>query len=423
MRRGDRTMLRPHALDLEGRGIADAEDRQVFVENLFVGESAEVAIEHLSRGAPVAFGRVVERGDTLPTRREVPCESHYQSSGRCSGCPLMTLSEEAQRLQKVALLAHLSLTVERVEEAPRALGYRMASKRVAFPTRAGLTLGSYIRGSHRWADMAHCLVDHPQIADAARLLVTEARALGLRAWTKREPKGLRAVWLKTDGRAVLVTLVAPPAFQAFATDLAARLPAHIGIAFSSQTEGSNNLRGNKPIVLREPSSLTLEGTEVGPLGFLQPNPEVAHQMYDVLLRDEHGNPLQGSLAFDLYAGAGFTTRRLATNFETVVPCESYAESAAALGVEPSDAVTFLANASSAPEFINANPPRKGLGANVCATLRRLGAPRVHIMACGPKGLARDLADLTPHYRLVELRAFDTLPQTPHVEVIAKLVLA
>ena len=43
------------------------------------------------------------------------------------------------------------------------------------------------------------------------------------------------------------------------------------------------------------------------------------------------------------------------------------------------------------------------------------------MACGPAGLAKDVAALAEGYRLESLHAYDTLPQTPHVEFIAKFV--
>ncbi|MBC7171016.1 MAG: class I SAM-dependent RNA methyltransferase, partial [Polyangiaceae bacterium] len=76
----------------------------------------------------------------------------------------------------------------------------------------------------------------------------------------------------------------------------------------------------------------------------------------------------------------------------------------------------------APDLVVANPPRRGLGAEVTTLLRELAAPRVHIMACGPDGLAADLAALTAGglYRLERLEAFQTLPQTPHVELVAWL---
>jgi len=44
------------------------------------------------------------------------------------------------------------------------------------------------------------------------------------------------------------------------------------------------------------------------------------------------------------------------------------------------------------------------------------------MSCGPAALARDIEALTAGgaYVLRSLRAFDTLPQTPHVELVALL---
>jgi tRNA/tmRNA/rRNA uracil-C5-methylase (TrmA/RlmC/RlmD family) len=45
------------------------------------------------------------------------------------------------------------------------------------------------------------------------------------------------------------------------------------------------------------------------------------------------------------------------------------------------------------------------------------------MSCGPAGLAKDIVALASAYRVESLRAYDTLPQTPHVELIVKLVRA
>ena len=57
----------------------------------------------------------------------------------------------------------------------------------------------------------------------------------------------------------------------------------------------------------------LAGTEVevGPLGFLQPNPRVAELAYRDLVAAPSGAALGGELAYDLYAGAGITTALLA----------------------------------------------------------------------------------------------------------------
>jgi tRNA/tmRNA/rRNA uracil-C5-methylase (TrmA/RlmC/RlmD family) len=121
-----------------------------------------------------------------------------------------------------------------------------------------------------------------------------------------------------------------------------------------------------------------------------------------------------------------TTQLLRERFEEVVACESYPESAAALGIAAQSAQSFcqawLDACRPTPELILANPPRAGLGADVCAALLQLGAPRVQIMSCSAKTLAEDLRRLDARYRLVGLRGYDTLPQTNHVELVAWLVL-
>jgi len=171
--------------------------------------------------------------------------------------------------------------------------------------------------------------------------------------------------------------------------------------------------------------------EVGPLGFLQPNPEVAGLAYLDLVRVPAGGRTRGQLALDLYAGVGVTTALLRKQFERVLPCEAFPESARLLGVEPELAESFLARiltggrtARHTVDLVIANPPRGGLGPTICSQLNRLEAARVHIMSCQPKSLAQDLERLTGSegsYKLLRTRAYDTLPQTPHLEVVAWLI--
>ncbi|MFY0536652.1 hypothetical protein [Nannocystis pusilla] len=119
-----------------------------------------------------------------------------------------------------------------------------------------------------------------------------------------------------------------------------------------------------------------------------------------------------------------TTALLRREFAEVVPCESYPESAAALGVPAEPAEVFLARQHASgriPELVVANPPRGGMGPAVSAALVRMAAPRLQIMSCSADALVRDLAVLQAGgYVLRRLRAYDTLPQTPHLELVAWL---
>ncbi|MEM9864726.1 MAG: hypothetical protein AAF938_24200 [Myxococcota bacterium] len=380
----------------------------------FPGERVEARIDHIGKNA--TFGRALRAIRPLRERREAPCPQHEGRGGPCGGCALMDLGEGAQRAWKARVLReHFRLHVDEVQAPPAFWGYRMSVKRIAFGGPGRMRLGSYRRGTQKPADMAGCRVEHPRVRAAAESIVARFAAHGVGAAHEGKP-GLRATWIRTDGEHTLVTLVVGgdvgsirPALEALAPDLNAS-----GVFLAMARGGSGDLRGDGLELLYGIEVLTGFDVPVGPLGFLQPNPRIAARMYETLLAGA-----QGRTALDLYAGSGAISRRLAARGFDVRSCERDAEGAAALGVEPQDALAFLQRVVDAPDLIVANPPRKGMGGAVAAELERIAASRLHVMACGPAGLRRDL-DALPSYRVESLIAFDTLPQTPHCEVVAKL---
>jgi len=410
---GDRGTFEVESLLPTGEGVCG----RMRITGAFPGERVLARVEHVGKHATFATAVEVERG--RPGRRLPPCVRHFEmADGRCTGCALMALDEPDQRtVLAEMLLAQHGLQVGEVVAAPKALGYRWSAKRIAFGGPGNLRLGSFIRGTHRPADMQGCLVDHPLIAAAADELAEVARDMGIAAHNEERGRlGLRSVWLRTNGTRVLATLVTSEADEKELRRLSDRLTLCDGVAISFHREDSNALRGADATLLRGIESLEVHGTRIGPLGFLQPNPELAEQMYDELV-----DGIGGGRIFDLYAGSGATTRRLEVLPREVLACESHPEGARSLGVDAETAEDFLARQSDAPDAVVANPPRKGLGAVVTRELLRLRPARIHVLACGPAGLASDLAALAEGYRLESLRAYDTLPQTPHVELIAKLV--
>lgn len=436
MREGDLIEGTVERIDDAGDGVVRAAGRALHVPDVFPGEVVRARVLHVAKRRSEAHGRLVEVVTPSPGRREAPCPQHPSRGGRCTGCPLSTFAEGAQRdALRAMLAAEHGLEVAAVRHRPAgAFGYRWSSKRVVFGGRRTARLGSFARGSHRPADMAGCLLEHPAIARAFDELLSVVNALEVEPYDERYGSGvLRYAWAKTDGERVVLTLVTATRDRAVAEQLAAALTVPAAVAWSVNEGTGNALRGEAPVLLRgAPLEATIAGVpvEIGPLGFLQPNPPMIADAYAELARAPGGEPRAGALAFDLYAGAGITTAILRRTFARVVPCESYPESAAALGVPPRDVAAFLRDAlarrerdpAEVPDLVVANPPRRGLGPEVVELLRQLGAPHVHVMSCGPAGLARDLAGLVAgrRYRLARLEAFETLPQTPHVELVAWL---
>ncbi|MFW2387897.1 MAG: class I SAM-dependent RNA methyltransferase [Polyangiales bacterium] len=410
---GDKKTFEVESLLPSGEGSAG----RTRIANAFPGERVVARIEHVGKHATFATAVQLER--EREGRRLPMCARHGDLvGGRCTGCALMGLEEATQgEVLREMLRDRHGLEVEEVIPAPRPLGYRWSAKRVAFGGPGNLRLGSFIRGTHRPADMEGCLVDHPLIAAAADELAQGARDVKIAAHNdERGQVGLRSVWFRTNGRQVLATLVTSEADVEPLRRLSERLTRCDGMAYSLHHGEGNVLRGAKATSLSGIVALDVNGTRVGPLGFLQPNPEVAERMYDELIEG-----IGGGRVLDLYAGTGATTRRLRTIATEVVPCELHDEGASILGIEAETAEAFLARQTETPDAVVANPPRKGLGKEVTDELLRLRPSRIHIMACGPRGLAKDIEALADGYRLESLIAHDTLPQTPHVELIAKLV--
>jgi 23S rRNA (uracil1939-C5)-methyltransferase len=141
---------------------------------------------------------------------------------------------------------------------------------------------------------------------------------------------------------------------------------------------------------------------------------------------------QGALAWDLYAGVGLFARRLTESFARVVAVESAPSSTQALAANlkhtsgiPVRATTldFLRrdHTNDHPDLIVMDPPRTGVGAEVCALLAKIAAPSLVYVSCDPATLARDLRALTGSgYEVQSITLADLFPQTFHLETVAVL---
>jgi tRNA/tmRNA/rRNA uracil-C5-methylase (TrmA/RlmC/RlmD family) len=142
----------------------------------------------------------------------------------------------------------------------------------------------------------------------------------------------------------------------------------------------------------------------------------------------------GTVALDLYAGAGLLTAALEPSFERVISVESDADAVRAARRNHSQARNVavtegdvratlrstLADGSVGPvHVIVLDPPRSGAGGETVAALAAHQASRIVYVACDPVALARDTALLSKQgYSLVTAEAWDLFPMTHHVEAIA-----
>lgn len=67
-----------------------------------------------------------------------------------------------------------------------------------------------------------------------------------------------------------------------------------------------------------------------------------------------------------------------------------------------------------------DPPRKGLGENICNTILNANVDNVVYVSCDSATLARDLAQLSAKYDVTFVQPYDMFPNTDQVETIVCL---
>lgn len=173
---------------------------------------------------------------------------------------------------------------------------------------------------------------------------------------------------------------------------------------------------------------------IGPNTFFQNNVHLLDTLLDAVREAVMSGGERGPDAVaDLYGGVGLIALHLAPHVGRVVTVESHGESAALAehNVRLNQATNVSVVAEDVHAFVQrqpagafgcvvADPPRTGLGEEVCAELLRILPRRVVYVSCNPLTQREDIARLAEAYRLTALRGYDMFPHTPHVEMLAVL---
>lgn len=205
------------------------------------------------------------------------------------------------------------------------------------------------------------------------------------------------------------------------------------VSVNIQPEHKAVLEGAEEIVLTDEETLPVRLDDVTlrlrPRSFLQTNSTVAAALYR-RARTWVADADPASV-LDLYCGiGGFAlnaalakgrTDRRVEGVEIAPDAVAGARaSAAELGVRADFRVGDARALEDVPaEMLVVNPPRRGLGTDLCAAITTASPDRVVYSSCSAASLARDLAEL-PGHRVARAGLFDMFPQTRHHEVAVLL---
>ena len=427
-----------------GRAPADDPElagKAVFVPMTLPGELVEASIISNRRSyLSAALDNILE---PAATRTQPGCPYY----ARCGGCHYQHADYAAQLEMKAHILtetlmrAHVDMPESLGTLADAPWGYR---NRVRLHVRQQPTPALCYReaASHRELAVDHCPVAAPllQQAIAAWAALLEAQPEFALHLTEVE------LFTDADESALLVSLyatqpLAEARLHAMAEALLPELPLLKGIrSFPARADLSEqrSVEGNSGATASAQWGASAIDYAVGARlyrvtagAFFQVN-----RLLVPALLDEVAAQRSGSLAWDLYAGGGLFAQALAGPFERVIAVESSPLSFADLQHNlrsrghqcvNSDTLRFLRrqnaskSRSGAPDLVVVDPPRAGLGAEVCAELAKAAPRQIVYVSCDPATLARDLRALQPSgYRLAQVTLVDLFPQTFHLETVAVL---
>ncbi|MCL2895418.1 23S rRNA (uracil(747)-C(5))-methyltransferase RlmC [Brenneria tiliae] len=193
------------------------------------------------------------------------------------------------------------------------------------------------------------------------------------------------------------------------------------------------MEGETEIILSDAASLAERFNQVPlyirPQSFFQTNPQVAGALYATARA--WVAELNIRSMWDLFCGVGGFGLHCATPQMRLTGIEISAEaiacarqSAAQLGLtqvefQALDSTRFATTREQIPDLVLVNPPRRGIGAELCAYLSRMAPHYILYSSCNAASMAQDL-DKLKNYCVARVQLFDMFPHTAHYEVLTLL---
>jgi 23S rRNA (uracil1939-C5)-methyltransferase len=416
-----------HQTQGEGAG------RAVFVPFTLSGELVEARL--LEQKSAFGEASLVQVLSASEDRVQSLC-AHF---GQCGGCHYQHAAYPAQVQIKVAILRE-TLERARLTALPaiqthtgKPWAYRNRTRLRVAELDSVLKVGYNRRGSNEFLAVQECPILAPLLWRTAEALL---RVSAEDSTAARWLRGAVEVELFTTGNEKKLQMTVfvrkeQAGLSEFCERMQALVPELTGAYTSLLPSARPQRRARSPRQLEgwgaEGLSYHAAGEDywVGHGGFFQVNRFLVDELVRIVTTGR-----RGVIAWDLYAGVGLFSRALAGAFQQIVAVEAAAndlsKSLRGPGTRAVEATTleFLRGAvvqRERPELIVMDPPRAGVGAEVCALLARVSAPEIVFVSCDPVTLGRDLKSLVEAgYHLAHLHMVDMFPQTFHLETVAVL---
>ena len=364
-------------------------------------------------------------------------------AGRCRSCQWLEkpypqqLSDKQSLLEQLLTATPVAQWLPPVNSAPQ--GFRNKAKMVVSGSVERPIFGMVARDD-RPVDLCACPLYPASFSAVFAVLKPFIARAGLTPYNVARKRGELKFLLLTEStqggmmlRFVLRSTSKLPQLRAALPWLQQQLPQLTVIAANIQPVHMAILEGDEEIALTPVQALAENFNQVPlyirPQSFFQTNPQVAADLY-ATARDWVAQ-LNVSSMWDLFCGVGGFGLHCATPDMQLTGIEINAEaiacaqqSAQQLGLDKVrfaalDSTQFATSREQVPQLVLVNPPRRGIGAELCAYLSQMAPGYILYSSCNPTSMAQDIARLAD-YAVSRVQLFDMFPHTAHFEVLTLL---
>ncbi|HGV3499697.1 TPA: 23S rRNA (uracil(747)-C(5))-methyltransferase RlmC [Klebsiella michiganensis] len=366
-------------------------------------------------------------------------------AGRCRSCQWLELPVSQQLADKMAdlraLLADAPVAEWCAPVCGPESGFRNKAKMVVSGSVERPLLGMLHRDGAP-EDLTDCPLYPQSFAPVFAALKPFIARAGLTPYNVARRRGELKYILLTESRLdggmmlrfVLRSETKLAQLRAALPELQALLPQLQVITANIQPVHMAIMEGEREIFLTDQQALAenFNGVPlwIRPQSFFQTNPVVASRLY-ATARD-WVRQLPVNHMWDLFCGVGGFGLHCATPDMRLTGIEIAPEaiacakqSAAELGLhnlhfQALDSTQFAIGEGDIPDLVLVNPPRRGIGDELCAYLSRMAPEFIIYSSCNARTMAKDIARLAG-YRIERVQLFDMFPHTAHYEVLTLLV--
>ncbi|WP_175614975.1 23S rRNA (uracil(1939)-C(5))-methyltransferase RlmD [Piscibacillus halophilus] len=425
----------------EGKGIIQWDGKQLEVEQLLPGETAEVAIYKKGRFFNAELKRLIKTSDD---RVQPPFKDH--ESG---GCQIQHMTYEAQTQFKQKVVDDLMKPYGKPDpiitmDHP----YDYRNKNVmtfGLNKKRQIISGLYAPNSHRIIPMKGSIIHDPKADEIIQTVTELAKSFKLQPYNEDTGQGfLRHVMVKVgkkSGEVMVVIVAANPMFKGkknFVKALRKEHPEISTILLNINNRNDSMVLGDQEKVLFGKGTITdtLCGLEfeISAKSFYQINPVQTEKLYNEAI--EMAELTGKEKVVDAYCGIG-TIGLVASKAAGKVIGVELNKDAVRDAIRNSkrnniqnarfyqaDAGEYMSQLAAQGEHIDVvflDPPRSGSDEAFLSSLVKLKPSRVVYISCNPETQARDLKYLVKKgYEVKRMQPVDMFPQTSHIESIALL---